>query len=197
MAATRATAAALAELHRRDTSYGEAVTLLEELSLLRRKHDKLAAAMGVLDEVRALDRIEAAAAVVPDDPLRPAHHSFRPAQVLLTDNAVAFIDFDKFCQAEPASDIAALTTKLQHMGMNKIEAPDSYPPAEREQRVAELRVAFLDEYRRSAAVSAARLAVWEALELFSLVLSAAKKMNRSRVDSCARMLERHLEAHDL
>jgi hypothetical protein len=37
--------------------------------------------------------------------------------------------------------------------------------------------------------------VWEALELCSLVLSAAKKMLPDRAATCAAMLDRHLTAH--
>ncbi len=193
--ATRATAAGLAGLHRSRCSAGGPVTWDQELATLSAKQDRLALVMPTLRGRTGSipDRLAAAAATIPADPLAPAHHSFRPAQVLLTDNGVTFIDFDKFCQAEPASDIALLTAKLRHMGVNKVAPRVS--ESSRQVRLAELRNTFLDEYRRHAPVSAGRVALWEALELTSLVLSAAKKVNQPWVDSCQRMLEDHLASY--
>jgi Ser/Thr protein kinase RdoA (MazF antagonist) len=104
-----------------------------------------------------------------------------------------FIDFDKFRQAEPASDIALFTAKLMHMGANKIGTADT--AGMREGHVAAVRSAFLDEYQRRAPVSADRLALWEALELSSQVLSAVKKVNREWIERCRRMLDDHLAAN--
>jgi hypothetical protein len=63
--------------------------------------------------------------------------------------------------------------------------------------VETLRETFLGEYTRTAPLSERRLAVWEALELFSLVLSASKKMLGPRTRNCVAMLERHLDDHGL
>ena len=197
--ATRATAFGLAELHQCGCTYGEQVTWDHELETLRAKHDKLAAAVPSLRDHTgpALERIQAAAARAPADPFVPTHHSFRPAQVLLRDDGVSFIDFDKFCLAEAGSDIAVLTTKLLYMGVNKVGAPVGGRAADRDVRLAELRTAFLHEYGRHAVASVDRVALWEALELFSLVLSAAKKAHGPRVESCALMLQHHLSEHGL
>jgi hypothetical protein len=195
--AMRATAAALAALHQCDIDYGESVTFSHEFAILRTKHAKLATVMPALrDQVgSALDRIEAASGSAADA-LGPAHHSFRPAQVLL-DDRVSFIDFDKFCQAEPGSDIASLTTKLLHMGVNKIASPELGTMAERVDRMKALRAEFLTEYERNAPVSHDRLMIWEAYEFASLVLSAAKKADQARIDTCSRLLEDHLQAHGI
>ena len=194
VAATRATAAGLAGVHRSGCAVGEPVSWEQELATLRAKQEKLAQVLPTLRERTGsvADRLEAAAATIPADPLTFAHHSFRPAQVLLTEHGVAFIDFDKFCQAEPASDIGLFTAKLRHMATNKVATRLS--EASRGNRVAELRSVFLDEYRRHAPVSPGRVALWEALELTSLVLSAAKKVNEPWVESCQRMLEDHLQS---
>lgn len=196
--AMRATAAALAALHQCDIDYGESVTFSHEFAILRAKHAKLATVMPALRDQMgsALDRIEAASGRVPADPLGPAHHSFRPTQVLL-DGRVSFIDFDKFCRAEPASDIASLTTKLLHMGVNKIAGPELGTMAERVERMMELRAEFLAAYGRNAPVSHDRLMIWEAYELACLVLSAAKKVDQARIDSCSRLLEDHLSTHGI
>jgi hypothetical protein len=63
--------------------------------------------------------------------------------------------------------------------------------------VERLRTRFLDEYRRVSPLSADRVAAWEALELFALVLSAAKKTLGPRTENCLQMLEHHLRAHGL
>ncbi|MGH3367938.1 MAG: hypothetical protein ACRDOY_12130 [Nocardioidaceae bacterium] len=197
--ATRATATALALLHTCGCAYGEPVTWLEELASQRDKHHKLAAVVPSLrdDTGAELDRVAAAAERTAADPLGPCHHSFRPANVLLANSSVSFIDFDKFCQAEPASDIGHLMAKLQHMAVNKVVTPNPVTESAREARVADLRAVLLEEYERHAPVSAERVALWQALELHSLVLSAAKKANDSWNDSCHRMLERHLAMHGI
>jgi Ser/Thr protein kinase RdoA (MazF antagonist) len=195
--AVRATAAGLAQLHQCRTSLGDPVTWDDELARLRKKHDRLMAATSTLrDGTSSMpDRLDAAAHATATvaDPLVPAHHSFHPAQVLLTERGVAFIDFDKCCDAEPASDIALFTAKLMHMGANTIGTSDTADM--REQHVAAVRRAFLDEYQRRAPVSADRIALWEALELSSLVLSAVKKVNREWIERCRRMLDDHLAAN--
>lgn len=190
----RATAVGLAALHGSACAIGEPVSWDRELATLRAKQDRLARVMpGLTDRIGWVpDRLASAAASVPGDPLGPAHHSFRPAQVLLTEEGVAFIDFDNFCRAEPASDIALFTAKLQHMAVNKVTT--SLSESSRRIRFGELRDTFLDEYRRHAPVSSGRVALWEALELTSLVLSAAKKVNEPWLDSCQRMLEDHLRS---
>ncbi len=66
-----------------------------------------------------------------------------------------------------------------------------------ETAVEALREAFVDQYRAAAPVSADRVAVWEALELVSLVLSASKKMLGARTENCLLMLERHLRTHGI
>jgi aminoglycoside phosphotransferase (APT) family kinase protein len=194
VAAIRATAAGLAGVHRSGCAAGEPVSWENELATLRTKQEKLARVLPTLHERTGsvAGRLASAAATIPADPLTFAHHSFRPAQVLLTQHGVAFIDFDKFCQAEPASDIGLFTAKLQHMAINKVAT--RFSESSRGDRLAELRRVFLDEYRRHAAVSPDRVALWEALELTSLVLSAAKKVNEPWVDSCQRMLEDHLQS---
>lgn len=190
-----ASGAALAALHGSGVTPGEPVTFDDEFGTVRRKYAKLAAAVPTLEGLLgpAIARVEEAATAAPPDPLVPAHHSLRPAQVLVNHGGIAIIDFDKVCRAEAASDIASLTTKLLHMAMNKVEGDAS--ASEREDTSIALRTAFLDEYRRAGTVSDERLALWEALELISLELSAVKKMDHTRMESCHVMIEHHLAAY--
>jgi hypothetical protein len=206
----RQTARGLADLHRSGASHGEVVTWSAELATLRGKQAKLAGVMPRVAELGGaiLDRLEAAAAEAPADPDVPVHHSFRPAQVLLAGGGISFIDFDKSCQSEPASDLAMFTTKVRHASLNKLHASvddeddddeqiDDGTRLERIGRADALCEVFLAEYRRHAPVSPPRIALWEALELYSLILSAAKKVKAGRVENCAFMLEEHLRRHGM
>ena len=83
------------------------------------------------------------------------------------------------------------------MAVNKVDSHRYDPQADGELIVEGMRAMFLDAYRDLAPLSDHRLAVWEALELLSLVLSASKKMLGPRTENCLRMLERHLELHDM
>ncbi|HEX6151174.1 aminoglycoside phosphotransferase family protein [Nocardioides sp.] len=200
----------LADLHRCGVQDGPLVTWTEELDILRAKRDKLAPVVPRLASVTGsvFERLEAAAAATSPDPPVPVHHSFRPSEVLLADGRVGFIDFDKACQGEPASDLASFTTKVKHVGMNKLQ-PDQEADAEddaviddetrltRMSRTSSICDDFLAGYRERATVSAGRIVLWEALELCSLVLSAAKKANAARIDNCAFMLHHHLQQHGL
>jgi Ser/Thr protein kinase RdoA (MazF antagonist) len=199
---------ALAEVHRCGVRDGASVTWSAELGALRKKHAKLAAVVPQIADLgySALERLEAAAAATPPDPSVPAHHSFRPSEVLIADGHLGFIDFDNFCQAEPASDLASFTTKVKHAGMNKLlehrdDAEelviDDDTRQTRMSRTDAICADFLGGYTEHASVSHRRLALWEALELFALTLSAAKKAMPARIDNCAFMLEHHLRQHDL
>jgi len=208
-AAMRTAGRGLADLHRSGVGDGPLVTLTEELGVLRTKRDKLAPVVPRLATLTSsvFERLEAAAAAAPPDPSVPVHHSFRPSEVLLADGRVGFIDFDKSCQAEPASDVASFTTKVRHVGMNKLRVDqeddeqdaviDDETRLTRMSRTNRICEDFLAGYQQRATVSAPRVALWEALELCSLILSAAKKANFARIDNCAFMLERHLQEHGL
>jgi hypothetical protein len=194
-----AAAGGLAALHRCGSRHGAPASWEEELAAVKWKHASLVAVVPELgDRVgTALERIEAMERATPADPLGPAHGSFHPAQVLVTEEGVAFIDFDKSGQAEPASDLGAFTTKLRHMAVNKVDTHGYDPDGASESAVEDLREVFIGGYRRGALVSEERLALWEALELFSLVLSASKKMLGPRTANCIAMLEHHLRTHGI
>ncbi len=50
---------------------------------------------------------------------------------------------------------------------------------------------FLAEYEKHAPVSRARILLWEALDLLSLVLGSWTKLKLARLDNCLFLLERH------
>jgi hypothetical protein len=199
----RKTAAGLAELHQCGVSYGENVTWEDELAKIYAQRAKVAKPLPHLATVAQdlLNHLQALAAVQPADPLAPAHRSFRPAQVLLSGGEIGFIDFDGFCQAEPALDLALFMTTVKNLGINKSnpddEDEDESEPLDDERRLAWLTRAeaicelFLAEYEKHAPVSRTRILLWEALDLLSLVLGSWTKLKLARLDNCLFMLERH------
>lgn len=195
----RAAGAGLAALHCCGSRHGSTQTWEDDLAGLRGKHARLASVVPELSGpvAEALERITAAAVATPAAALGPSHGSFHPAEVLVSGADVAFIDFDKSCQAEPGRDLASFTTKLRHMAVNKVDSHRYDPRADGELIVEGMRAMFLDAYRDLAPLSDHRLAVWEGFELLSLVLSASKKMHGPRTENCLRMLERHLELNDI
>ena len=192
------TAAGLAELHQCGVGYGEEVTWEDELTKIYKQRAKLAgplpqlatAAEELLNHLRD-DRRGAA-----PDAAAPAHRSFRPAQVLLAGGEIGFIDFDGFCQAEPALDMALFMATVKNLGINKAgagdedEDEDEQLPPDDARRLAGLRFAeaicdlFLAEYEKHAPVSRTRILLWEALDLLSLVFGSWIKLKLARLDNC-------------
>jgi hypothetical protein len=197
------TAAGLAELHQCGVSYGENVTWEDELAKIYALRAKVAKPLPHLANMAEdlLNHLQALAAIQPADPSAPAHGTFRPAQVLLSGGEIGFIDFDGFCQAEPALDLALFMTTIKHLSMNKSNADDEdedeSEPQDQERRLAGLTRAeaicelFLAEYEKHAPVSRTRILLWEALDLLSLVLGSWTKLKLGRLDNCLFMLERH------
>ncbi len=206
------TAAGLAELHQCGVHYGESITWENELTKIYAQRAKLAKPLPQLADLAEdlLGHLQTLAASQPADPLAPAHRSFRPAQVLLAGGEIGFIDFDGFCQAEPALDIALFMTTIKNLSVNKSsveeedeeegEATDAQVNAET--RLARLTQAeaicelFLSEYEKHAPVSRPRILLWETLDLLSLVLGSWTKLKLARLDTCLFMLERHLMANE-
>jgi thiamine kinase-like enzyme len=199
------TAAGLAELHQCGVHYGERVTWEDELAKIYKQRAKLAKPLPQLANLAEdlLDRLKKLAATHPADAMVPTHRSFRPAQVLLSGGEIGFIDFDGFCQAEPALDLALFMTTVRNLGVNKSDVEDEdeeegeQVDTEKRWRQAEaICQLFLTEYEKHAPVSLARLLLWETIYLLSLVLSSWSKLKLARLDNCLFMLERHLMVND-
>jgi Ser/Thr protein kinase RdoA (MazF antagonist) len=199
----RKTAAGLAALHRSGVTYGEAECWDDASGEAHETMEQLGAVFPELQAAAAplLERIETLAAATPADPLAPAHGSFRPAQVLMAGQELAFIDFDSFCQAEPAMDLALFLSSTKNVGLSEPHEEESgeddsaLDPATRDALLEQLDgicEAFLAEYERHAPVSRQRVALWETLDLFDLVLTCWTKIKPVRVQNTLAMLERHL-----
>jgi len=204
----RMAAVGLAELHRSAVHIGERRVWEDEFTEVREDADRLAAAAPQLEGAATalLERLHALADENPADPAVPTHGTFRPAQVLLNKGRIGFIDFDGFCQAEPALDLALFLGKIRDIGLNTSETDDDEDESvviEQVDRQALLdqteaiSETFLAEYERHVPISRQRIALWGALNLLTLVLHCWTKVKPERLGNTLAMIERHLRGMGL
>lgn len=196
------TAAGLAALHTCAVHHGDPVTLADEVAELRGVLRTLTAAVPDLADAATplLATVEELATRQPPDPAGPSHGSFRPGQVLLDGDRIAFIDFDDICQAEPAMDLALFTSSVKGAGL--VEARDGTAAglAAAEGRLTRLdRVCarFLDRYRALAPISGERVALWETVLLLGDLVGTWTKVAPAKVAPAMLLLEHHLTASGL
>lgn len=194
------TADGLAALHLSGVEYGEVITWEDELAEVREVIGRLAGMVPELAEAAEplLQHLEALNADTPPDPIRPAHRAFRPAQVLLHQGTIGFIDFDGFGQSEPALDLSRFTRKTRALGMDAANVDPSSPAgAERQRQMEAICEAFLARYEQHTPVSRQRIALWETLDLLTLVLYCWTKVEPERLNATMSLLERHLRVSGL
>jgi len=99
------TAAGLAEPHESNVGFGKTWVWKDGMSEVRERVERLSIVYPDLGPATEplLDRLEQLASAYRPNPLVPSHSSFRPAQALLYKDQIGFIDFDSFCQSEPAN----------------------------------------------------------------------------------------------
>jgi hypothetical protein len=203
----RKTAVGLAELHRSGVHCETAWGWADELANVRNQSERLARVVPHLADaaVRLLGRLEALAHTYPADPPVPAHGTFRPTQVLLYQGRIGFVDFDSFCQAEPAMDLARFRSSLKALGLRILydevdshvmdgAAFDSATCQARLAQLDELGAVFLAHYERHGAVSRQRVALWEACDVFTRVLNSWAEVKPIRVIHTLMLLERQRRA---
>jgi hypothetical protein len=196
-------AAGLAELHGSGADFGDKLTLEDEIAEIREIAGRLDSVPGVARAPEPmLQALEEYAADHGAEPLRPCHHSFRPAQVLVHGDDIGFIDFDGFCRAEPARDVSLFRATLKYIGMGEgLPAPaDELGEDFLRSRLAllnELCDVFTDAYRDTGSVAPERLALWEALDLFTYVLHCWTKLHPERLQGSMLMLKDHLGSDPL
>jgi hypothetical protein len=183
------TAVALAALHGSGAEYGRAATWAEELAEVREVVARLATTVPRIGAAAdpLLARLERLDVRVLADPLVSAHHDFRPAQVLLHEGRIGFIDFDGSCRAEPALDLGRFRAKLRDIGISVLSAADG--PLEGQASferhlglLDELCDDFLAEYQRHAPVTPERVLLWESTDLLTALLHAWTKVRTARVE---------------
>jgi hypothetical protein len=196
----RKTARGLAALHTSGVEYGETITFEDELAEVREVIARLAGPAPQLADAAEplLQHLEAVAAETPADPALPAHRAFRPAQVLIYQGAIGFIDFDGFGQSEPALDLSRFTRKTRALGLDAAKVdPDSAAGLARLEQMEAICETFLREYERAVPISRKRMALWETLDLLTLVLYCWTKIEPERLKANMALLERHLHVSGL
>jgi hypothetical protein len=189
----------LAALHGCAATATVSITWDDELAELRQMLGRLG---DVIPELGAtleplLVELAGRAAECPADPAGPAHRSFRPAQVLLFGEEASIIDFDGFCLAEPALDVALFRATARDIAMGQLSGDVLRGDGEAlERRAGELDAlcdAFLARYESRHPVSRERVALYETLDLLTVVLHGWTKLEPARLRHGLLLLERHLE----
>src|SRR5262249_10364634 len=130
------------------------------------------------------------------------HGTFRPNQVLLHKGRVGVIDFDSWSRAEPAVDLALFLTSIRDVGLSVVSKVAARPPAPAAQdsqspaifaQLEALCDAFLAQYAALMPITRSRVAMWEALYLFTLVLRSWERVKPVRLANTLQLLERHIQ----
>ena len=190
----------LAALHGCGATAAMTVTWDDELAQVRQVLGRLGdtiPALGATAEPLVVE-LSTRAAACPADRIGPAHGSFRPAQVLLCAGEASIIDFDGFCLAEPALDVALFRATVRDIALGElsddVEVPSGDADLEsRADDVDALCDTFLARYESRRPVSHARVALYEALDLFTVVLHGWTKVEPARLRHGLLLLERHIE----
>jgi Ser/Thr protein kinase RdoA (MazF antagonist) len=140
------------------------------------------AATGIFDAVSPfLERIEAFASRFDPAPPGPSHRSFRPAQVMVHEGAVGFIDFDGFCRAEAALDLALFCASLRDVGLRAAASPDDRAAGRTIALLDAMCEEFLAAYSDRMPLDRRRVAVWEGLDVLANVLNCWAKLKFDRL----------------
>jgi hypothetical protein len=197
------TAMGLADLHRSGVEIGQKFTWEEEIAEVQSQVIQLSAifpnlSSGAAPFLERIGRLEAAAL---RDPLVPSHGTFRPVQVLLNKGEVSFIDFDSFCQSEPARDLSMFLASMMTLGLTVSSSDQTTSNVAdweaRFEQVFSICEQFLEAYQHFQPVSRQRVALWQALDLFHYVLSGWMKVKVDEASFLVKLLERFLIASHL
>jgi aminoglycoside phosphotransferase (APT) family kinase protein len=178
---------------------GKAFAWADELAEAREELARLAVALPELGGAgeALLIRLEAVAAAYPPDAPVPTHGAFHCGQVLLSKGQIGFIDFDEFCQAEPGMDLGRFIATTKDVGLGGLaekrqSATDAVASVDEATSMERICDRFLAQYERLNPVSRQRVALWEALHLFTLLLHCWYRVKPVRLDRILLMLERTL-----
>jgi hypothetical protein len=110
------------------------------------------------------------------------------------------IDFDDFCMAEPALDVALFRAAIKDIGMNALEENMARNREIRLARLARLDMIgeiFLAEYEKHTPITRGRVALWEAWSYLRDALHFWTKVKPAEPDNGLLMLESHLRGMGL
>jgi hypothetical protein len=203
------TARGLAELHKTDIELGKVYGWEEDETQVRESIDELAISVPALGPAAypLLERLNELEASSEPDPAVASHGTFRPAQVLLHNGEIGFIDFDSCCKAEPAKDLGLFLCAFLRAGMATVDFDDIAVSSEelddggrraRFERLIASSEQFLDEYERSyKPINRQRVALFEALELFILIQHAWTKIKVRELNDIMYVLEQFLPTYKI
>ena len=126
--------------------------------------------------------------------------------MLLYKDQIGFIDFDTFCQSEPANDLALFLSAVMNLALTSSdfdEVRDSGSTMDESTRRARFEMAmslskqFLDEYEKHRPVSRERVVLWETLDIFMLVLHGWIKVKVGELSDTLYLMERFIEENKL
>jgi hypothetical protein len=196
------TAHGLAALHQSGVRAAQTVTWDDQVAEIREVVDRLSALVPALaGSAEALvGDAERIAAAHPAQAPVPSHGSFRPAQVVLDDaGGIGLIDFDGFCMAEPAMDVAQFRSTLRDIGLRALEKSPRIPERADRYRPGLARLdaeceRFAAAYEQSAGpISATRVALWETMYALVAVLHCWTKVKPERLPGWMATLQHFLE----
>ena len=203
------TARGLAELHKSGVELDKVYGWKNDEEQVRESIDELSVSVPQLATaaysfVERLSNLESNSQ--PDSRV-PSHGTFRPAQVLLYQDEIGFIDFDSCCKAEPAKDLGLFLCAFLRAGMATVkfddieinpEPLDDTTRLARFERLIAVSERFLDEYERYfMPVNRQRVALFEALELFILILHAWTKIKVRELNDIMFVLEHFLPTYKI
>ena len=206
------TARGLAELHQSGIALGKEFGWEDDMGEVREVVDRLSVSLPQLAQAAnpLIERLSHLEASSQPDPRVSAHGTFRPAQVLIHHGEIGFIDFDSFGQAEPAKDLGLFLCAFMRVGMATVKFDDddeldvSSEPLDDAARLARfewlmsLSESFLQEYESSyRPVNRQRVALFEALEIFILILHAWTKVKTRELKDIMYLFEHFLQAHKI
>jgi hypothetical protein len=201
--ALQKTARGLADLHRSGVKSGETVTWADEFAEVQSQVIQLSTVFPNLSVGAGpfLERISQLEAAALPDPFVPSHGTFRPVQVLLNKREISFIDFDSFCQSEPARDLSMFLASIMILELTDPSSDQTTSNAAdweaRFDQVSSICAQFLEAYEPVQPVSRQRVALWQALDLFHYVLSGWMKVKTGEISLLVRLLDRFLLASHL
>jgi phosphotransferase family enzyme len=202
------TARGLAELHKSGVKLDKVYGWEEDEAQTRESIEELSVAIPQLASAANpfIERLSNLESRSQPDPLVPSHGTFRPAQVLIYHGEIGFIDFDSCCNAEPAKDLGLFLCAFLRADMATVSFDDMEIDSElsdaarlaRFERLIAVSERFLDEYEHYATpVNRQRVALFEALELFILILHAWTKVKVRELKDIMYVLEHFLPAYEI
>jgi hypothetical protein len=207
--AMRKTARGLAELHKSGTKLSSHYGWEDDEEQTRESIQELSISVPALAAAGLpfLDRLNSLEASSEPDPQVPSHCTFRPAQVLMYGEEIGFIDFDSCAMAEPAKDLGLFLCAFLRAGMATVKFDDIEVSSEpldeaarlqRFERLLDVSEKFLEEYERAyMPVNRQRVALFEGLELFILILHAWTKIKVRELNDIMFVLEHFLPAYQI